>query len=381
MDSVNHSPTRKGSHFSNGLLVYGPDGARLKKIAGATTTLYLGADLEKTGTAWTKYLPGDAKRVGASSGPLYWMHRDYLQSVRAETNSTGAIVNSAKYRPFGERLTSIATVAEAKGFIGERHDPETGLMYLNARYYDPVLGRFMSADPSDPTVAGVGVNRYAYAHNNPVMRLDPSGLKDIFVGGFADSFSKPVKGSVDEFKVENPTRNVSYKSHTASPEEIAQEIDSTPPGEEVNVVAHSYGVDTAIDGINEANRKVDNFVAVDAVRAGKPPELEDNKVRNRVDVIAAPAVEDRNESDDIATIGGKKSGVIQTEETDDRYFAETNHANFGNMMESPSPNTGQSPAQVIGANEVGYKDVNTSSTEPKDSIVDDKQPRGSKVDR
>jgi RHS repeat-associated protein len=156
--------------------VYGPDGARLKKIAGSTTTLYLGADLEKTGTTWTKYLPGDAKRVGASSGPLYWMHRDHLLSVRAETNSAGTIVNSARYRPFGERLTSVATIPEAKGFIGERHDPETGLMYLNARYYDPALGRFMSADPLSPTLPGVGVNRYAYAFNNPIMMMDPSGL-------------------------------------------------------------------------------------------------------------------------------------------------------------------------------------------------------------
>jgi RHS repeat-associated protein len=165
--------------------VYGPDGARLKKIVGSTTTLYLGADLEKTGTTWTKYLPGDAKRVGSSTGPLYWMHRDHLQSVRAETNSAGTIVNSAKYRPFGERLTVIATVAEAKGFIGERHDPETGLMYLNARYYDPVLGRFMSADPMSPTLPGVGVNRYAYAFNNPIMMLDPSGLGGNAAGNYA----------------------------------------------------------------------------------------------------------------------------------------------------------------------------------------------------
>jgi RHS repeat-associated protein len=155
--------------------VYGPDGARLKKIVGATVTLYLGADIEKTGTTWTKYLPGDAKRVG-TGGAYYWMHRDHLQSVRVETDSTGVIRNNSKYRPFGDRVAGVTTIAEAKGFIGERHDSETGLMYLNARYYDPVLGRFMSGDPMSPTLPGVGVNRYAYAFNSPIIMLDPSGL-------------------------------------------------------------------------------------------------------------------------------------------------------------------------------------------------------------
>jgi RHS repeat-associated protein len=78
-------------------------------------------------------------------------------------------------RPFGEQL-GFATAVESKGYIGERHDAETGLLYLHARYYDPVLARFIQADPMDPTVPGVGVNRYSYVFNNPVMMLDPSGL-------------------------------------------------------------------------------------------------------------------------------------------------------------------------------------------------------------
>jgi RHS repeat-associated protein len=56
-----------------------------------------------------------------------------------------------------------------------RDDPETGLTYLNARYYDPILARFISPDWFDPTQPGVGTNRYAYAANNPVAYKDPSG--------------------------------------------------------------------------------------------------------------------------------------------------------------------------------------------------------------
>ncbi len=160
-------------------MVYAPDGSRLKKIGGGSgTTLYLGADIEIVG--WTpagggtmkKYLPGDIKREGLST--TTWLHRDHLGSVRAVTNASGAFVDRTDYSPYGEQL-GFAGVTESKGFIGERHD-RPDLMYLNARYYDPILARFIQPDPLDPAVPGVGVNRYAYAFNNPIMMLDPSGL-------------------------------------------------------------------------------------------------------------------------------------------------------------------------------------------------------------
>ncbi|MGQ3236446.1 RHS repeat-associated core domain-containing protein [Shinella sp.] len=58
---------------------------------------------------------------------------------------------------------------------GERLDVETGLLYLNARYMDPILGRFISPDDWDPTIEGVGTNRYAYADNDPINKSDPNG--------------------------------------------------------------------------------------------------------------------------------------------------------------------------------------------------------------
>lgn len=60
--------------------------------------------------------------------------------------------------------------------IGQTLDPTTDLMYYGARYYDPLLGRFISADtivpsPADPQQ----LNRYSYASNNPVLYTDPTG--------------------------------------------------------------------------------------------------------------------------------------------------------------------------------------------------------------
>jgi RHS repeat-associated protein len=64
---------------------------------------------------------------------------------------------------------------DGKAYIGERYDPETGLQYLHARYYDPNLGRFLSSDTWDPTIPGVDINRYAYSMNDPINGSDPGG--------------------------------------------------------------------------------------------------------------------------------------------------------------------------------------------------------------
>lgn len=65
-------------------------------------------------------------------------------------------------------MASAPTPATTRQDIGERYDPETGLLYLNARYMDPAFGRFVSPDDWDPVLEGVGTNRYAYAGNDPV---------------------------------------------------------------------------------------------------------------------------------------------------------------------------------------------------------------------
>jgi RHS repeat-associated protein len=154
--------------------VYAPDGSRLKKISGNTTTLYIGDDWEVNGGVNTFYLPGDAVMT---NGVISWLGRDQINSVRLTTDAGGNVVQRAHYRPYGERLETIATLMTSKGFIGERDDPETALNYLHARYLDPKLGRFITPDPSeDPTQPGVGLNRYAYAGDNPISQLDPSGL-------------------------------------------------------------------------------------------------------------------------------------------------------------------------------------------------------------
>lgn len=156
-------------------LAYGPDGARAKKTSATSTTLYPDASVEMTPGAsntatYVRYPHPDLKIEGTAKT---YLHRDHLASVRLVTNSSGALVEGTAYAAYGERLNS--GFQTQKGYIGERHDPETGLIYLNARYMDPILGRFISPDDWDPTLDGVGTNRYAYAQNDPVNKSDPNG--------------------------------------------------------------------------------------------------------------------------------------------------------------------------------------------------------------
>ena len=115
---------------------------------------------------------------GVLEETVNYMHRDQLQSVRTITNAGGTLAQEAIYRPFGQQEewnTDPSFAEENKGFIGERFDDDSGLQYLNARYYDPELGLFIQPDWFEVTKPGVGTNRYAYSGNDPVNLSDPGG--------------------------------------------------------------------------------------------------------------------------------------------------------------------------------------------------------------
>ncbi len=167
------------------VFAYGPDGARAKKSSTLSTTLYPSADVEVNagGSAiaagdYTRYPHADIKIVGSQK---FFLHRDHLASVRLITNDAGTVVEDTGYSAYGERVAMSNSnypnvgYSTQKGYIGERYDAETGLIYLNARYMDPAWGRFISPDDWDPTLLGVGTNRYAYAGNDPINKSDPNG--------------------------------------------------------------------------------------------------------------------------------------------------------------------------------------------------------------
>lgn len=116
--------------------------------------------------------------VRLTNGVPSYLHRDHLGSVRAISDATGAKIESAVYKPFGEQTETLSPAnltPESKGWIGERFDADAGLQYLNARYYDPVLGLFLQPDWFEVLQPGVGTNRFSYSFNDPVNKLDPMG--------------------------------------------------------------------------------------------------------------------------------------------------------------------------------------------------------------
>ncbi|AHK47397.1 YD repeat containing protein (plasmid) [Ensifer adhaerens OV14] len=133
-------------------LAYGPQGSRVKKSYAFGTTLYPDANVEIDRSTpgvdiYTRYPHPDLKIVAnAQTGAVTkaFLHRDHLSSVRLVTDAAGNLVEQTGYAAFGERTNT--TMQTQKGYIGERFDPETGLQYLNARYYDPTFGRFVPAE-------------------------------------------------------------------------------------------------------------------------------------------------------------------------------------------------------------------------------------------
>ncbi|MCP4494114.1 MAG: hypothetical protein GY820_43450 [Gammaproteobacteria bacterium] len=117
---------------------------------------------------------------------ITFYHNDVLGSPVAATDENGNICWREDYQPYGEKLENndghepstegCGLDDNQRGYTGHVHDKDIGLTYMQARYYDPVVGRFMGMDPIGP-VLGVQptFNRYAYGGNNPYKYVDPDG--------------------------------------------------------------------------------------------------------------------------------------------------------------------------------------------------------------
>jgi len=111
------------------------------------------------------------------AGTITYFHNDLAGSPVVATNEQGQVIWRESYRPYGERLVnSPAASGNSVWFTSRRQDAESGLVYLGARHYDPVAGRFVSTDPAGFDEGNVhSFNRYAYANDNPFRYKDPNG--------------------------------------------------------------------------------------------------------------------------------------------------------------------------------------------------------------
>ena len=100
---------------------------------------------------------------------------DHLSSNSVSTNSSGTQTANRGYYAYGVTRSSSGTLPTDRTFTGQKQDA-TGLLYLNARYYDPSLGQFLSPDTLVPDAGQVlDYNRYLYVRGNPLKYTDPTG--------------------------------------------------------------------------------------------------------------------------------------------------------------------------------------------------------------
>src|SRR5262249_10687860 len=116
--------------------------------------------------------------LGPGVGTFFY-HHNLINSSAVVTDANGIEVSRMVYLPFGELAqdNSVGNDVVTDKYTGQESDGETGLYYYNARYYDPMVGRFLSADPIVANAFdGQAFNRYTYTRNNPITSTDPSGL-------------------------------------------------------------------------------------------------------------------------------------------------------------------------------------------------------------
>jgi RHS repeat-associated protein len=189
---------------STSTFTYGPEHQRATQTRGDMALYYAdGVEVDiptggSMGNATVKtYWPaGLGVETDSTSGTTQrWTHDDRLGSVTAITDEQGNLAQEMAYDAWGSRRNLLGNAAVAvdssnklagvplvdnKGFTGQEELDQLGLVHLNGRIYDPLVGRFLSADPEiqDPTHTQ-SYNRYSYVWNNPTNDTDPTGFEAV----------------------------------------------------------------------------------------------------------------------------------------------------------------------------------------------------------
>jgi RHS repeat-associated protein len=118
-------------------------------------------------------------QISSEEEPTY-LHHDQLGSTRMLTDSSGKVIGTFSFSPYGTPEGSTGTATTPLGFAGQYTDSESGLQYLRARFYDPATAQFLTKDP----LAAILRTPYGYANQSPLHYVDPSGMSCVGVGHY-----------------------------------------------------------------------------------------------------------------------------------------------------------------------------------------------------
>lgn len=193
---------------------YAPTGERIWREDSKGKTYFvtdgtnLIAELDGDLKSRSSYLHGpgiDRPLMMTHDQDEYFYLTDALQSVVRLTDATGKVIGVNEMDAFGNLVQHATEIPNPFAFTSREYDADLGIYYYRARFYDPLLGRFLSPDRYPPSIdSPASLNRYAYVLNAPTRYTDPLGLSEgmVFVdtsdpgsssGSFSSSRSIPLK--------------------------------------------------------------------------------------------------------------------------------------------------------------------------------------------
>ena len=190
-------------------ITYGPDRQRTKTVlvngSNTTTTLYADNYEQRTvnGTTTTYHYVASPDGLAAvyvkknGTTTPYYVETDHLGSIINLFDASGTKQFSATYDAWGKQTITKNAMGLTRGYTGHEHWNVFGLIDMNGRFYDPLLGRFLSPDPFIQSPDNPqNFNRYSYCLNNPLKYVDPSGYQFDDVGrhGNGDEYESSSSG-------------------------------------------------------------------------------------------------------------------------------------------------------------------------------------------
>jgi RHS repeat-associated protein len=194
-----------------------------------------------------------------------YQHTDALGSPVAVTNAAGQVIDRTQYEPFGATISKPAY--DGIGYAGHVMDGATGLTYMQQRYYDPQIGRFLSVDPvTADGNTGSNFNRYKYAANNPYRFTDPDGRYECTASkGQCKEVAKAVKDivSASHSSIAGGTRIPKISSFLGKEGVKNGVVITSSAGKDAGSATTENGVTTLSINFKEANNtdKVSSVVA------------------------------------------------------------------------------------------------------------------------
>ncbi len=274
-------------------------GRRSRRVADdvVSSYQYAGGDVvrENRGGLELPYLRGLGadETLGQERSLAYMI--DGVRSTIGLVDDAGDVAQTFVYEPFGRAATSGSAERVRYQFTGRERDADW-LYYYRARYYNPRLARFLQPDPLG--LRGEA-NPYAYAINNPIANIDPSGLRTYIAHGCCNPNMTPIQDFRTTMQTSDPDIrffnwssklffDVIPSSKTPSDamlQQILRDLQNEPlqPGEKLNLIGHSAGgiiINNVSNALRASGIAVDNMITFGTplfpgtINAALPPDVQ-----------------------------------------------------------------------------------------------------------